>query len=72
MTAEKQPPHAPPDEELRTVIHYTIVAVLGLIAGFILGSLFGHDADDSSAAGFRPGVSDGGPEAGSVLAHQEK
>lgn len=49
-----RPPHMPSDAELRDTLNYTIVALIAMIAGFILGCLFGGGVNDRPAAATQP------------------
>ncbi|MCB1105388.1 MAG: hypothetical protein H7A44_05165 [Opitutaceae bacterium] len=43
-----QPPRMPSEAELHDILNYTIVALVGLLGGFIIGCLFGHGPNPAS------------------------
>lgn len=37
-----RPPQMPDEKELREILNYTFVALVGMLAGFMIGYLYGH------------------------------
>ncbi len=51
-----RPPRMPNEKELQDILNYTIVALIGMLAGFMIGSLYGQGSRMAPSPGSVPVV----------------